>query len=669
MENIETIGAYSKALQYRELGYSVIPVGKDKKATVKWEKYQHEYPTDAELESWFLDNPNHNIAIVTGKISGITVIDLDSHKGVNPADFPQDTFTVKTGNGGVHLYFEYHPDAPTAADVFKDGKGVDVRNDGGYVVAPPSVIIPKYDGEDGVYMIRRHLPVARFPLDLLKRMKAKKKTVKERLNLTEGSRNDSIASLTGELMAKYHESKWETSVWSIIVAANATYKPPLPEGELRATFESIAKRARTDKTIVSPVQFNTNETIDILLRKSKSGIPHKDMVNALRSFEQHPAYSKTVRFNTFRSEIEINGRAMTEEDVFKAQHFLQNDVDLAGITKTIVYEALQHHAFNNKYDEALEWLRGLVWDGQPRLTQWLTKACGVPDTQYHQAIGSQWMLGMVKRLVYPGSVFDHVLTLVGRQGLGKTSIFRIIGGDWYKSHTESVDNKDFFLKLRGACLIDLDEGATMNKSESIKIKSVITETVDEYRAPYDRVTQKYPRRFVFSMSTNDSEPFRDQTGNRRYWVVRFDQKADFAWLQDNRDQLFAEAYYVLMNHVELPEVPVEDALKMQDEATVKDEWYNAIVQWIGDRPGYRKGDPEFSVTVRDVYEGALGGKEIYKIDRQTELRIGSILRNDLHMTKRRVRSGNGLQNRFFLDDVEVKRIAEENKNDELHDEF
>jgi putative DNA primase/helicase len=369
------------------------------------------------------------------------------------------------------------------------------------------------------------------------------------------------------------------------------------------------------------------------------------------------------------AEIEINGREMTEEDVFKAQHFLQNDVDLPGITKTIVYEALQHHAFNNKYDEALEWLQGLEWDGTPRLTMWLARACGVPETQYYQAIGSQWMLGMVKRLVYPGSVFDHVLTMVGRQGLGKTSIFRIIGGDWYKSHTESVDNKDFFLKLRGACLIDLDEGATMNKSESIKIKSVITETVDEYRAPYDRVTQKYPRRFVFSMSTNDSEPFRDQTGNRRYWVVRLDQKADFAWLQDNRDQLFAEAYHVLMNHVELPEVPIEDALKMQDEATVKDEWYNAIVSWMSDRPGYRKGDPNFSITVRDVYEGALGGKEIYKIDKHTEMRIGTILRNDLHMVKRRVRVNEGYQNRFFLDEAEVRRLSEENKSDELHDEF
>lgn len=657
-----TLGAYSKAVQYLEMGYSVIPVDKDKRAKVKWEKYQHEYATMDDLEHWFLNQPHNNIAIVTGEISGITVIDLDKHKGVDLTQFPEDTYTVKTGNGGLHLYYAYNPEAPTIADFFKDGKGVDIRNDGGYVVAPPSVITPKYEGEDGVYMVKRQLPVSPFPNDRFKFAK-KKKAMSDRLNLTIGSRNTAITSIIGELLSKYPETKWESEVWPLVIAANNTYNPPLDESELKTTFESVAKLERGNKHVVksipSPVQFSTEQTIDILLRKNKSGTPHKDMVNAILAFEQHPAYAKTVRFNTFKAEIEINGKPMTEEDVYKAQYLLQNDIDLSSISKTTVYEALQHHAFNNKYDEAIDWLKSLQWDGAKRLERWLHFSCGVPDNLYHSAIGAQWMLGMVKRLVYAGSVFDHVLTVVGRQGIGKTSLFRIIGGDWYKSHTESVDGKDFYLKLRGACLIDLDEGATMNKSDSIKIKSIITETVDEYRAPYDRVTQKYPRRFVFSMSTNDLEPFRDQTGNRRYWIVKIEEKVNFAWLQDNRDQIFAEAYHALMNHVELPQVPLDEAERLQQEATVKDEWYNAIMSWVSKRRDYRMGDPEFSLNLQEVYEGALGGEDLHRLDRQAEMRIGSVLRNDLKMHKRRVRIDDSLQNRFFLDDREAKRLQEE----------
>lgn len=673
--NVQTLGAYSKAVQYLEMGYSVIPVDKDKRAKVKWEKYQHEYATMEDLEHWFLNQPSNNIAIITGKISGITVIDLDKHKGVDMTKFPDNTYRVKTGNGGMHLYYAYHADAPNVADVFKDGKGVDVRNDGGYVVAPPSVITPKYEGEDGVYMVLDQKPVVPFPASLFT-FGRKKKTMESRLNLTTGSRNDSITSIIGELLGKYPENKWETTVWQLVIAANNTYNPPLPESELKATFASIAKLEKANKhvtkSVPSPVQFSTTETIDILLRKNKSGTPHKDMVNAIMAFQQHPSYAKTVKYNTFKAEIEINGKPMTEEDVFKAQYLLQNDIDLSAISKTIVYEALQHHAFNNKYDEALDWLKSLTWDGEKRLDKWISRACGVEDNLYHSAIGAQWMLGMVKRLVYAGSVFDHVLTVVGRQGIGKTSLFRIIGGDWYKSHTESVDGKDFYLKLRGACLIDLDEGATMNKSDSIKIKSIITETVDEYRAPYDRVTQKYPRRFVFSMSTNDLEPFKDQTGNRRYWIVKIDDKVDFAWLSDNRDQIFAEAYYCLMNNVELPQVPLDEAQKIQEEATSKDAWYDAIMQYVQTNVRYRKGDPEFTVTLEDIYKHALKGEELSRLDLHIQMRIGNILKNDLKMEKKRIMEGGVRQHRYYLMEHEAKRLSETYNPKDLtidHDAF
>ncbi len=670
--DVETLGAFSKAVQYLEMGYSVIPVDKDKRAKVKWEKYQHEHATFEDLEHWFLNQPSNNIAIVTGKISGITVIDLDKHKGVDMEKYPTDTYRVKTGNGGMHLYYRYHADAPNVADVFKDGKGVDIRNDGGYVVAPPSVITPKYEGEDGVYMIIDQKPVIAFPADLFT-FERKKKSMNERLNLSTGSRNDSITSVIGELLGKYPQDKWEGTVWPLVVAVNNTYNPPLPIEEVQASFASIAKLEKANKhmtrSIPSPLQFTTNETIEIKLRKNKAGTPYKDMVNAIMAFEQHPAYAKTVKYNTFKSEIEINGKPMTEEDVFKAQYLLQGDIDLSSISKTIVYEALQHHAFNNKYDEALDWLASLTWDGEKRLEHWIARSCGVEDDLYHSAIGAQWMLGMVKRLVYAGSVFDHVLTVVGRQGVGKTSLFRIIGGDWYKSHTESVDTKDFYLKLRGACLIDLDEGATMNKSDSIKIKSIITETVDEYRAPYDRVTQKYPRRFVFSMSTNDLEPFKDQTGNRRYWIIKIDEKVNFAWLSDNRDQLFAEAYYCLMNQIELPQVPLDIAQKIQEEATSKDAWYDAIMEYVQTNIRYRKGDPEFTITLEDIYKHALKGDSLSKMDLGVQMRIGNILRNDLKMEKRRIMEDGVRQHRYYLIPHEAERLAESFKPREDDDKF
>lgn len=416
-------------------------------------------------------------------------------------------------------------------------------------------------------------------------------------------------------------------------------------------------------SIVSPLQPNDPEFIEMKLQRNKNGTPHNNLVNALAAFESHPAYANTVKFNSFRLQIEVNGRPLEEKDIMKAQQFLQMEIGLSNVSKATAGDALILHAHKNTYDEAIDWLKSLEWDGVPRLEHWLIHSCNVEPSLYHRAIGAQWLMAMVNRLVHPGAIFDHVLTMYGTQGIGKTSFFRIIGGDWYKAHTEGVDNKDFFLKLRGACLIDLDEGATMYKSDSIKLKSIVTETCDEFRAPYERVTQKYPRRFIFSMSTNDPEPLKDQTGNRRYWILRVESQINFKWLEENRTQLFAEAYHAVKNKVAYPEVPLDVATQLQNESSHKDSWVNAIADRLSDNPGYRQGDSEFKVTIQQVYQEYLGGEDIIRLDRSTEMRISNILANEfkMHRVKKMV---DGKRKYFYqLTPKECQRLKEEYEAD------
>src|SRR5574343_1527715 len=98
----------STAKSYVAKGISVFPCGSDKKPLlVSWKEYQTRLPTTAELESWFTDRVPC-LAIVTGKISNISVVDVDVRHGGNLNGLPP-TLTAKTQSGGWHLYYRYLP--------------------------------------------------------------------------------------------------------------------------------------------------------------------------------------------------------------------------------------------------------------------------------------------------------------------------------------------------------------------------------------------------------------------------------------------------------------------------------------------------------------------------------------------------------------------------------
>jgi hypothetical protein len=132
------------ALWYRaKKKYSVIPIREnDKRPLVQWEQYQKELPSIEQVTEWFTKWPNANIAIITGEISGITVVDIDTKEGMENFNLvAPDTMEVpivKTpSKHGVHYYFAYTPGIVNKARIIE---GTDIRNDGGYVVAPPSTI-------------------------------------------------------------------------------------------------------------------------------------------------------------------------------------------------------------------------------------------------------------------------------------------------------------------------------------------------------------------------------------------------------------------------------------------------------------------------------------------------------------------------------------------------
>jgi hypothetical protein len=139
------------ALDYAARGWRVIPVPNGEKFPRGFPNWQTAGTTDtATITTWWTTNPDHGVGILTGPESGIFVIDIDVADGKAGDDTLHDleaihgqlpaTATVRTGSGGLHLYFTW----PDGTDIRNSasgalGPGIDVRGAGGFVVAPPSV--------------------------------------------------------------------------------------------------------------------------------------------------------------------------------------------------------------------------------------------------------------------------------------------------------------------------------------------------------------------------------------------------------------------------------------------------------------------------------------------------------------------------------------------------
>ena len=228
-------------LAYLEKGFSIIPVGNDKKPLLStWKEYQSKHPTKEEIIKWCSTLKPAGIGIITGKVSGIAVLDIDVGADTGGLELPP-TPSVRTGGGGWHHYFKLPENV-----ILQCSNGfrhkMDFKAEGGYVIAPPSL---HKSGKQYEWVVTREdAEFAEIPAWLRKEIESKGGSKKDWSTITsgvsKGNRNNSAASYVGKLLHGLPENDWESVGWASAVAWNAQNKPPLPEKELRSVFDSIA---------------------------------------------------------------------------------------------------------------------------------------------------------------------------------------------------------------------------------------------------------------------------------------------------------------------------------------------------------------------------------------------------------------------------------------------
>jgi len=134
-----TSSVFQAACKYRDLGLSVIPL-RGKRPLVAWAEYAKRLPTVNELKSWFHIGERLNVGLVTGKISGLIVVDLDDDEAIkywSECGAKTDLIAM-TGGGGMHLFYR-SPNVLVRNRVKALGKAIDVRAENAVAAIEPSI--------------------------------------------------------------------------------------------------------------------------------------------------------------------------------------------------------------------------------------------------------------------------------------------------------------------------------------------------------------------------------------------------------------------------------------------------------------------------------------------------------------------------------------------------
>lgn len=320
-------------------------------------------------------------------------------------------------------------------------------------------------------------------------------------------------------------------------------------------------------------------------------------------------------------QITTSELSLTDDDVIRIRDILNNHGFDPNPGQII--EAARNVSLKRPFHPVKELLEALPkWDGKARLTRFLPELCGAPDNAYTQEVGKKIFVAVVSRIYTPGCKFDYLPIFVGEQGIGKSTLIKLMAlrPAWFSDSLGDIENKDVILQMRSKLIIENGELTMFNKKEVTSQKAFLSRSTDRARLPYDRLPRDLPRQCIIISSTNENKFLIDETGNRRMWPIEMGT-IHLREVAAQIPQLYAEAI-VLFRQGEQNFLDNEEARvlaeKEQGSRFREDAWQDKIHQWLVD------GKIEF-ITVADIW-GRCFGFDIRHLDPKAQKRIGAILR-------------------------------------------
>lgn len=383
---------------------------------------------------------------------------------------------------------------------------------------------------------------------------------------------------------------------------------PMKEQKLKMTLDML-------QPAMKPEQIK--EELDIYNGQAKNSRHNCRLI-----LENDHLLKGAFRYNLLTDHVDIvkelwwsrSGSALTDIDMSFIMMYLEETYGIS-IDKT-VNNTISYVSYQDKFHPIQEYLNALQWDGNGRIRTILHKylGCDTSDLTYESL--KMMLLGAINRIFNPSCKFDYMFCIVGGQGVGKSSFFRLLAikDEWFTDDLKNLGDENVYRKMRGHWIIEMSEMIATTTAKSIEeIKSFLSRQKEVYKDPYAIHPMDRPRQCVFCGSSNKKRflPF-DRTGNRRFVPIEANTKEAEVHILANEeesrkeiDQLWAEAMTIYRKgDYSLAFTPEIEAQldELRKDYMAEDTEAGMIQGWLDDYTGSH-------TCSRQLYAEALGNSD------------------------------------------------------------
>ena len=196
--------------------------------------------------------------------------------------------------------------------------------------------------------------------------------------------------------------------------------------------------------------------VKAMLDTTEKGGVRNSIKNCLTVFQHDPLLSGAIAYNLLTDRTDVvkpigyvrsPGASMTDTDMKYIRLYLEENYDLTSEKK--IMDAADLAAHQNSYHPVRGYLNSLTWDGTERIRYCLHHFLGADADEYTFQALRLFLLGAIHRAFHPGCKFEVMLCLVGGQGAGKSTFFRLLAGkdEWFSDDLRKLDDENVYDEL------------------------------------------------------------------------------------------------------------------------------------------------------------------------------------------------------------------------------